>query len=263
MSAENAPDRLLKTVLLNDTFDAVEIHSRKKQGEAPEASIGGALSAEVSAVAPADPSSTLNVAVFDSCGSPAVAQGVASSTISLDDFTDNVFIRVDSPQTTPIFVELATMRAGNSAEIADARAGRARQSSNQQNTLCDSAREIGFALPYENWEVTCSRDLTDVTDCNDNDAFSEYGLWYTFVGNGTRLVASTCAPQSAGGLQDTAIEVFSGQCQDNETGDNESVCVAYGDDECDDLSVVNFFAEEGRRYWLFVHGWEKKGPSCQ
>eukprot|EP00727_Mastigamoeba_balamuthi_P010898 m51a1_g6430 putative multiple c2 and transmembrane domain-containing protein 1-like isoform x2 (1566) ;mRNA; r:348362-357282 len=221
-----------------------------------------ALWADVSAVATGDAATPAPaLTVFASCDAAADAEGEGSAEILLENFaTGDVFVRVDTAPTSRLHVELETRESDEDDDGANS--GRARQARQpKNNTQCNAAKEIGHALPLHlNGVSTCSHELSEVSDCgHDNETFSEHGLWYTFVGNGTRLVASTCTPDGAGGLLDTAIEVFSGQCQDNETaGENESVCEAYGNDECGSHSDVNFFAENGKRYWIFVHGWGEK-----
>lgn len=88
-------------------------------------------------------------------------------------------------------------------------------------------------------------------------------LWYTFVGDGTTLTASTCSP---GTTFDTVINVYCGSCI---AGPGILNCVASNDSgppSClgapgSDPSRVSFVATAGVRYYLAVFGYEGESGS--
>jgi subtilisin-like proprotein convertase family protein len=77
------------------------------------------------------------------------------------------------------------------------------------------------------------------------------GVWYTVVGTGSPIVASTCEislfPGSAD--YDTKISVYCGTC-------DELTCVAGNDDEagCNFHSETNWCSQFGATYYVYVHG---------
>ena len=83
-------------------------------------------------------------------------------------------------------------------------------------------------------------------------------LWYTFIGDGTTLTASTC---SASTTFDTVINVYCGSCAAGPAALN---CVASNDSgppSClgapgSDPSRISFIATSGVRYYLAVFGYE-------
>lgn len=103
--------------------------------------------------------------------------------------------------------------------------------------------------------------------CDDNEEPREVeGIWYTVVGGGEVLRASTCTDEvlessTAGGSNttlsavssleesfDTRITVFDG------TVCGQMRCVAFNDQFCGDKSSVSWLAEKGRVYFMFVEG---------
>ena len=74
------------------------------------------------------------------------------------------------------------------------------------------------------------------------------GVWYTVVGNGNRLVASTCSGNNDEGLSmDTKISVFEGYC-------GSSTCVRADDNACGLQSRVDWLSVPGVTYYILVHG---------
>lgn len=77
------------------------------------------------------------------------------------------------------------------------------------------------------------------------------GQWYRYLGTGGQVTITTCSPTSN---YDTKLAVFSGNCDNLD-------CVSGIDDdnECttnDLLSSVDFFAESGTEYFIYVTGFD-------
>jgi hypothetical protein len=76
------------------------------------------------------------------------------------------------------------------------------------------------------------------------------GVWYHVMGDGSRLVVSTCW----GTEFDTTIKVFRGTC-------GSLSCMTANDDFCGKQSRVTFDSEDGESYYILVHGYlEQSGP---
>lgn len=79
------------------------------------------------------------------------------------------------------------------------------------------------------------------------------GVWYSVVGTGATLTASTCAYPTA---YDSALSVYCMGC-------GGMSCVAANDDAygCGNASEVSWCSEPGQIYHVLVHGWrESSGP---
>jgi len=79
------------------------------------------------------------------------------------------------------------------------------------------------------------------------------GVWYTVVGNGKRLTASLCHPETN---FDTRITVLCNGCDGG-----PFTCVATNEDgpgPCVLSSEVSWCSEQGRTYYIFVHGFESQ-----
>jgi hypothetical protein len=84
-----------------------------------------------------------------------------------------------------------------------------------------------------------------VASCGDAIAVVANGVWYSVMGTGFPLVASTCE----GTNFDTQISVFVGfSCSDLE-------CVDGSDQHCGDQSLVEFDTVPGIPYYILVHGY--------
>ena len=70
------------------------------------------------------------------------------------------------------------------------------------------------------------------------------GVWYTFVGDGSNVIFSTCT----GTTWDSKINVYSGDC-------NNLVCVGGNDDFCGLQSQVSFVSTLGVDYYILVNGY--------
>jgi hypothetical protein len=69
------------------------------------------------------------------------------------------------------------------------------------------------------------------------------GVWYTIVGNGRTITASTCT----GTDYDSQISVFTGSC-------GKLTCVDGNDDECGSQSRLDFRSIQDETYHVLVHG---------
>jgi hypothetical protein len=88
--------------------------------------------------------------------------------------------------------------------------------------------------------------------CGDATASHTADVWYTVEGRDEYLFATTCTENAAiNGDLDSQISVLSGNC-------GQLVCEGGNDDDMDDScsnkAGVRFFAAQGSRYYLLVHG---------
>ncbi|MCB0554901.1 MAG: S8 family serine peptidase [Phaeodactylibacter sp.] len=119
-------------------------------------------------------------------------------------------------------------------------------------SACDQAQDI-----------QCGQTLHGVTSGNaqptpncDISLNTAPGKWFRLMGDGATVTASTCSPDTD---YDTQLAVFSGSC-DNlicEAGnDDDDNCTAEGL-----LSTVQFFAESGIEYLIYVTGYSDASGS--
>jgi hypothetical protein len=78
-------------------------------------------------------------------------------------------------------------------------------------------------------------------------------VWYFVEGHNQYLYATTCTDSVDNGSLDTQLSVFLGSCE-------KLSCVDGNDDDMEDTcpshkSGVHFFAAEGSRYYLLIHGY--------
>lgn len=80
------------------------------------------------------------------------------------------------------------------------------------------------------------------------------GIWYTLIGNGNQIYASTCDdfPFQGTADYDTQISIFCDDCEN-------LTCVDGNDDDCSggslsELSTVSFCSQSGALYRILVHG---------
>jgi len=120
------------------------------------------------------------------------------------------------------------------------------------NDLCEQATGP-LSVPSITEGKTKNATFDDVGDCgtfNDNTA---PGVWYTVVGTGTRITASTCDPLTD---YDTKISVFCRSCE-------EPICIDGNDDGCTSdasalQSTVTWCSQYGAEYLILVHGYESE-----
>ena len=116
------------------------------------------------------------------------------------------------------------------------------------NDLCEQAI-VPLSVPSITQGTTKGATFDDVAYCGtDNTA---PGVWYTVVGTGTRITASTCGPLFD---YDTKISVFCRSC-------DEPICINGNDDNCPNatspfLSTVTWCSQAGAEYLILVHGFE-------
>jgi len=82
-------------------------------------------------------------------------------------------------------------------------------------------------------------------------AVSSPGVWYSVIGNGFTLQASLCE----GASYDTRLSIFEGTCPSGSLDGLQ--CVDGNDDFCGTQSLVAWLSEEGREYYILVHGYQQ------
>ncbi|MCP4584188.1 MAG: hypothetical protein GY839_21460 [candidate division Zixibacteria bacterium] len=111
------------------------------------------------------------------------------------------------------------------------------------NDLCDSA--ITVTIPSTTLGYTTGGTIDDAPTCI--TTVTAPGVWYSVIGNGNTLIASTC---NAYTTYDTKLCVYTGGC-DNLT------CVTGNDDNCTEFSLrseVTWCSEIGLEYLILVQG---------
>eukprot|EP00339_Tiarina_fusa_P012669 CAMPEP_0117085010 /NCGR_PEP_ID=MMETSP0472-20121206/59804_1 /TAXON_ID=693140 ORGANISM="Tiarina fusus, Strain LIS" /NCGR_SAMPLE_ID=MMETSP0472 /ASSEMBLY_ACC=CAM_ASM_000603 /LENGTH=2345 /DNA_ID=CAMNT_0004814179 /DNA_START=233 /DNA_END=7270 /DNA_ORIENTATION=- len=103
------------------------------------------------------------------------------------------------------------------------------------------------AIPFSAYSGSTAGASADglVSRCGDATAVVANGVWYSVMGTGFPLVASTCE----GANFDTQISVFVG------FGCNDLDCVDGNDQHCGDQSLVEFETISGVPYYILVHGY--------
>jgi hypothetical protein len=75
------------------------------------------------------------------------------------------------------------------------------------------------------------------------------GVWYYVRGNGLQLQASLCG----GATYDTRLSIYEGECPDEIL--ESLICVDGNDDFCGIESLVTWPSEDGKIYYILVHGY--------
>lgn len=121
-----------------------------------------------------------------------------------------------------------------------------------ENDICDSA--IGPLSinggPILGSTLKATNETGNNLGCFDTGtAVSGSGVWYTVVGNGTLLKASTCSERTS---FDTQMSVYEG------SSCSSLSCVAGNDnvEACGEHSSVTWSAELNKLYYLLIHGFE-------
>lgn len=109
------------------------------------------------------------------------------------------------------------------------------------NDNCDGAIDLGSLPATDIVDVTAATDDVTVPCGVSSGPYKD--VWYTVVGTGDTLTASTCGAGTV--VTDTKISVF---CRDCES----PVCVGGNDDDCAYLSTVSWCSEVGRTYYITV-----------
>jgi subtilisin-like proprotein convertase family protein len=113
------------------------------------------------------------------------------------------------------------------------------------NDQCAGA--IGIPIPCGGTSATFSGNTSTATldgpgtTCTAGSVAAD--VWYTVVGNGTNITATTC-----GSSYDDKLDIYTGGC-----GGLSSVTC--NDDFCGLQSQVTWFATAGTTYWIRVHGY--------
>lgn len=120
------------------------------------------------------------------------------------------------------------------------------------NDLCANAVPLTIGAAPVTGDTRLA--IGDITAINCGTNVGEAGVWYTVVGNGRVLTATTCFPATT---YDTRINVYCGNC-------NCLVCVDGNDDAfpaCTpaDASSVSWCSANGQTYYVFVNGTGEKG----
>ena len=118
-----------------------------------------------------------------------------------------------------------------------------------RNDVCNSAaRLITSNVPLFVGSTEYASFSAEVPSCGSEVFATAPGLWFTIVGTGGKLSASTCGSQTQ---LDTQISVFHGDgCWDLKCvvgNDDDPSCGAGG-------STATWFSEDGRVYYIFVSG---------
>ncbi|MFH1313513.1 MAG: FlgD immunoglobulin-like domain containing protein [Candidatus Eisenbacteria bacterium] len=117
-----------------------------------------------------------------------------------------------------------------------------------ENDLCDGAIPVTIPSVTLGSTAGASPDY-DVEDCG-YASITSPGVWYSLIGDGTTLTATTCADLYD---FDTKLSVYCGDCGD-------LICVDGNDDECYDgasflLSTVTWCSQAMAEYKILVHGY--------
>lgn len=112
------------------------------------------------------------------------------------------------------------------------------------NNLCQDAVEVACGQSIAGTTRDATSDGAPLDECGTIPGAP--GVWYTIVGNGQIITASTCDQAN----YDTKINVYSGSC-------DTLNCVAGNNDNfnCSDgSSRVDFVSEAGKTYYIYVNG---------
>ena len=114
------------------------------------------------------------------------------------------------------------------------------------NDLCADA--IPLEVPSLTLGTTAGANI-DSTFSSCGTAITSPGVWYSVMGTGATITATTCTDFFG---YDTKISVYCGSC-------DESFCVTGNDDDCADgasdlLSTVSWCSRPGEEYLILVHG---------
>lgn len=109
------------------------------------------------------------------------------------------------------------------------------------NDLCENAAGP-LAVPSDTGGSTLPANPDTAPFCGTSDG-NGGGVWYTVVGTGNVIFASTCGAADF----DTKIRVYCDSCESLE-------CVTGNDDSCGLQTMVAWCGQEGTVYRILVHG---------
>ena len=128
------------------------------------------------------------------------------------------------------------------------------------NDICSFAEPISIGTSVQAFTPFASNNNPDL--CGDVQPASSGGIWFSIVGNGDLLTATTCMPETD---YDTQISIFSGDC-------SNLVCLAGNDDQgglldslCDGTNIslntsstLTWNSQPGVEYLIYVNGYEDR-----
>mgnify|MGYP003571894847 CR=1 FL=1 len=158
----------------------------------------------------------------------------------LDDllFEDLALLRLDVSFDAP---NSAQMLSPQMIEVTPSAAG----GDGVSNDDCSGAISVGANSSTNGSTTGATIDGTEAC----GTAITAPGVWYTVVGTGNSMTASTCGPFFG---YDTKVTVYCGSCDD-------LTCLAGNDDNCIGgasglLSTVTWCSQAGADYYILVHG---------
>ncbi len=126
------------------------------------------------------------------------------------------------------------------------------------NDDCLNAANIVFSFigtaTFLGQDTTCDNLDPFAVACGGTVNGNSPGLWYLLVGDGNEHTVTTCLLTPGDPDFDSQINVYCGTC------DSGLVCITGNNDNfCGLLSEVTFCTENGRNYYVFVHGFFSRG----
>ncbi|MCZ6836184.1 MAG: hypothetical protein O7G85_10455 [Planctomycetota bacterium] len=113
------------------------------------------------------------------------------------------------------------------------------------NSIFENA--LPLEIGNETTGSTINAQLSNAPICDGVETLAS-GRWYSVIGDGTTLTASTCGSEL---LFDTRLSVY---CSFDESEANLSCISAANADTCDLDESVTWCSIDGRTYYVFVHG---------
>jgi hypothetical protein len=119
----------------------------------------------------------------------------------------------------------------------------------QPNDVCDSPVPITLPSITSGSTNGATIDAPPVPGCNP-DGITGPGVWFSVIGTGNPITATTCPTANGSATFDTVISVYCRGC-------GCSLCVATDDDTCGSApsrSTVTWMSQTGLQYEILVHG---------
>jgi hypothetical protein len=121
-----------------------------------------------------------------------------------------------------------------------------------ENDLCENAIPVTVGSTTSGSTNGASIDTGYPGPCGAASVITAPGVWYTVVGTGNQIEASTCHLDTGYRDYDSQISVYCPTCAD-------PVCVDGNDDACEDpypfLSTVTWCSQTDTKYYILVHGY--------
>jgi hypothetical protein len=119
------------------------------------------------------------------------------------------------------------------------------------NDYCENAELVLPGSVTSGSTSGASIDTGYPSPCGNDAGIAVGGVWYTVVGTGDMMTASTCSTYGGSANYDTQISVYCPTCA-------APVCVDGNNDDCsgDDFlsSTVHWCSRAGETYYVLVHG---------